>query len=143
MPYSSQDVVLDRECDPVFDPLMQLAVMRQNNVHTFEKPWGRYTDYFRSKSCVFKTIEVDPGHRLSLQTHAKRDEVWYVISGSGIVTVGYETKHLVTGRRVEICRGQQHRLENTGEVFLIVAEMQCGDCDEDDIERLEDDYKRA
>ena len=40
--------------------------------------------------------------------------------------------------------GTMHRLENTGDEPLFVIEVQSGDyLGEDDIERFDDDYKRA
>jgi mannose-6-phosphate isomerase-like protein (cupin superfamily) len=38
---------------------------------------------------------------------------------------------------------QVHRVTNDGREPLLILELQKGACREDDIERLEDDYKRA
>ena len=47
-----------------------------------ERPWGNYTvlDSTESDHKV-KRIVVAPGKRLSYQTHEKRAEHWYIVSG--------------------------------------------------------------
>jgi len=107
------------------------------------KPWGQYEDHYRSPCCVFKIITVDPDHRLSLQSHALRSETWVCLSGCGEVIVSDWIHQLRQGSRIEIPCGAIHRLVNTGDAPLIVAEMQCGECDENDIVRIEDDYARG
>ena len=106
------------------------------------KPWGHYVDHYRSLRCVFKVITVNPRQQLSLQSHNWRAEVWYCLSGRGQAAVGDRTSLLEQGSRVEIGFGIIHRLINTSDEPLIVSEMQCGLCDENDILRIEDDYGR-
>ena len=106
------------------------------------KPWGRFETHYRSPECVFKIITVDPHARLSLQYHLGRSETWLCLSGAGEAVVGHQTQPLQSGSKVEINIGETHQLRNVGDEPLIVAEMQCGECDEDDIVRIEDDYGR-
>lgn len=108
-----------------------------------QKPWGHYADHYRSSGCVFKIITVDSGQRLSLQSHEKRSEDWYVISGVGILELDGSRFELSAGSKFEIHKREIHRLENAGSEPLVVAEMQCGECDENDIVRIEDDYGRC
>lgn len=118
-----------------------------SNVH--ERPWGRYIDHFRSKELVFKTIEVDPQRRLSRQLHEGREETWIVLSGSGIAQYQLEVcgplfnQPLHPGIRIEIGMGIEHRLINNTDQLLVVAELQTGHCDENDIVRIEDDFGRV
>jgi len=107
-----------------------------------QKPWGFFQDHFRSPECVFKIITVDPHARLSLQYHLGRSEVWLCLSGSGEAVVGHQTQQLQAGCKIEIGIGETHQLRNVGDEPLVVAEMQCGECDENDIVRIEDDYGR-
>lgn len=107
------------------------------------KPWGAYEDHYRSANCVFKVITVNPGQRLSLQSHALRSETWACLSGLGGAAIGNRVQPLQPGSKVEICCGVVHRLFNTGDEPLVVAELQTGQCDEGDIVRLEDDYGRG
>jgi len=106
------------------------------------RPWGKYCDHFRSNQVVFKMIYVDPGKRLSLQSHDFREEVWICIDGCGVATIDSEIIELGKNVRVDINKKQIHRLENTGNAVLVIAETQIGLCYEDDIVRYEDDFGR-
>ena len=115
---------------------------------TSKKPWGYYDDHYREDDVVFKTIVVNPGEALSLQKHKNRAEFWFVRSGIGIFEDGINQYDLdiyrvKQGSTCHIPVGRWHRIENNGKVPLVIVEMQCGICDEDDIERAEDRYGRA
>jgi len=107
------------------------------------KPWGSYTDMYRSDEVVFKKITLRPKQRLSLQTHELRSECWFVSSGSGKLEVGNEVWFVSEGFVQVINKRQKHRIENTGDTDLEIYEMQMGECKEDDIIRYEDDYGRG
>lgn len=108
-----------------------------------ERPWGRWTVLDSGPGFCIKKIEVQPGHRLSLQYHHHRLEEWSVISGTGRVFVGADWRLISPGAHVQIPRMVHHRLENDGAELLVILELQRGTiCDESDIVRLEDDYSR-
>ena len=119
--------------------------------YVFPKPWGSYKDLFRQDGCVFKIIMVDPDKRLSLQKHERRGETWIVLSGRGYAEVYTESilkglmlerKYLLLpGAKVDIKPNEVHRLAADSE-GIVVAELQYGECSEDDIIRLADDYGR-
>ena len=106
------------------------------------RPWGRFDQYTRNEPTTVKVITVEPGHRLSLQRHARRSEYWIVLDGPMEITVGGRTWVAVTGERVWIAVGELHRMANPGPHRARVLELAFGDFDEDDIERIEDDYAR-
>ena len=90
-----------------------------------------------------KRIMVKPGSKLSLQMHHHRAEHWVVVSGTARVVRGEETLLLSENQSTYIPLGTKHRLENVGKVPLHMIEVQSGGyLGEDDIVRLEDDYKR-
>ncbi|HLS86097.1 MAG TPA: phosphomannose isomerase type II C-terminal cupin domain, partial [Burkholderiales bacterium] len=65
-------------------------------------------------------------------------------AGKARVTRGDEQVVLGPNQSTFIPLGTIHRLENVGEEPLFVVEVQSGDyLGEDDIERFDDDYKRA
>lgn len=91
-----------------------------------------------------KRIVVYPGKRLSLQKHRHRDEHWMIVSGEARMTVDGEEFTLRRGQSVDIPRGAFHRVMNPGESELVIVEIQTGNSfDENDIERVEDDFGRA
>jgi mannose-6-phosphate isomerase-like protein (cupin superfamily) len=107
-----------------------------------DKPWGCYIDYFRSSQVVFKKLVVLPKQRLSYQYHNNRSEFWYVEAGQGVLTLNDDKITLEEGSFVLIKREEKHMIECVSDEALVIYEMQCGECDEDDIVRLEDKYGR-
>ena len=106
------------------------------------KPWGSYTDIFRSEEVVFKVITVSPGESISYQTHSNRSEFWYMTQGTGTFRYNDVEYTVESGFSVEVSVGVPHQITNVGEVDLVIYEMQFGQCSETDIERLEDKYDR-
>lgn len=107
-----------------------------------ERPWGSFEQYCSNEPCTVKTITVQPGHRLSLQRHEHRDELWTVLDGTVMVEVEGRTWKALAGEKVWIPRGALHRLGNVGAQAARVLEIAFGHFDESDIERLSDDYSR-
>ena len=115
-----------------------------HNIHlTGHRPWGTYTVLEDTPGYKIKTIVVKPGKRLSLQKHFHRNEHWTVVSGTATVTVGNTTKLIRPNESTYIKMGEVHRLENEGKIPVVMIEVQVGEyTGEDDIVRLEDDFRR-
>lgn len=108
------------------------------------RPWGNYRVLDNCDGFKIKRIEVKPGGVLSLQVHQHRCEHWVVVSGTAKVINNGREIEVNTNESTYIQAGHQHRLENAGEIPLVIIEVQTGDyLGEDDIERLEDIYGRA
>jgi len=116
-----------------------------HNIHlTGHRPWGTYTVLEDRPGYKIKRIEVKPGKRLSLQKHYHRNEHWIVVSGTATVTVGDQVKLIRPNESTYIKMGEVHRLENQGKIPIVLIEAQVGEyTGEDDIVRLEDDFKRG
>jgi mannose-1-phosphate guanylyltransferase/mannose-6-phosphate isomerase len=107
------------------------------------RPWGSYQSLDQGDRYQVKRIVVKPGGRLSLQLHHHRAEHWVVVRGTAGVVVGQETRIIHENESVYIPIGSQHRLENPGKIDLELIEVQTGSyLGEDDIVRIEDDYRR-
>jgi mannose-1-phosphate guanylyltransferase len=115
-----------------------------HNIHlTGHRPWGTYTVLEDSPGYKIKRIEVKPGKRLSLQKHFHRNEHWIVVSGTATVTVGQETRLVRPNESTYIKMGEVHRLANEGMIPVVLIEAQVGEyTGEDDIVRMQDDFKR-
>jgi mannose-6-phosphate isomerase len=108
-----------------------------------ERPWGSWEIIATGPNYAVKRMMVKPGARLSLQRHAFRAEHWVMVGGSAQVTRGTETLPVTSGDHVAIACGDVHRIENTGSEALVFIEVQHGErLEEDDIERIDDDYGR-
>ena len=91
---------------------------------------------------MVKIITVNPGESLSLQYHTKREEYWFILSGSGIARVGTEQITLETGGSCFVPKQAHHRI-TAGTDSLVFLELAFGEFDENDIVRLEDKYGRV
>jgi len=112
------------------------------------RPWGWFGIISEMEDCKIKRLIVNPGKRLSLQSHQHRRELWLVVKGSGIAVVGDKEIPIQTGSVVVIEKEQKHRLVHPGEegrdVPLEIIEIQTGEYfGEDDITRYEDDFQRT
>ena len=109
-----------------------------------ERPWGRYEVLQESSTHKVKCIWMKPGSRLSYQRHKHRAEHWFIVQGTGEITIDGQISKVKPGDTVEFAIGVLHRLTNTGDKEIIFIEVQTGSYfGEDDIERLEDDFGRA
>ncbi len=117
----------------------------QQGIATTEiRPWGSFTTLEEGNGYKIKRIEVNPGHRLSLQMHHHRSEHWIVVSGTAKVVCGDEEKVLSSNQSTYVPQCTSHRLENPGVIKLVLIEVQNGQyLGEDDIVRYQDDYARA
>lgn len=114
------------------------------NVHTTaHRPWGTYTVLEENPGYKVKQITVIPHAKLSLQYHHHRSEHWIVVKGVATVTIDDKTFELKQNESTYIPKEAKHRLANNQEEELILIEAQVGNyLGEDDIVRLQDDYKR-
>lgn len=130
----------------VVDTLKSGSTSEQDlvKVHlTAYRPWGSYRVLEDRPGYKIKQIMVTPGSRLSLQKHAHRSEHWVVVSGRADVTIGLTKTVVNTNESVYIPAGEIHRLGNSTKEELVIIETQVGEnLSEDDIIRIEDDYKR-
>jgi mannose-1-phosphate guanylyltransferase / mannose-6-phosphate isomerase len=108
------------------------------------RPWGSYQSVDNGDRHQVKRIIVRPGGRLSLQKHHHRAEHWIVVRGTAQVTVNELVKTVHENESIYIPIGAVHRLENPGKIQLELIEVQTGSYfGEDDIIRIEDDYRRT
>jgi mannose-1-phosphate guanylyltransferase / mannose-6-phosphate isomerase len=114
----------------------------QNHLRV-HRPWGSYQSVDNGERHQVKRITVKSGERLSLQKHHHRSEHWIVVRGTAQVTVNELVKIVHENESIYIPIGAVHRLENPGKILLELIEVQTGSyLGEDDIIRIEDDYRR-
>lgn len=109
-----------------------------------QRPWGAWYVLDEGPGYKIKRIHVQPGKRLSLQSHKFRAESWTVVVGIARVQVDDTVATLQPGEMIQIPLGAKHRLENIGSEELMMFEVQRGSSTaEDDITRYEDDFGRG
>jgi len=110
----------------------------------YYRPWGSYTILRESENYWVKLITVNPGQKLSLQYHNNRSEKWTVIFGRGYACINGKEKYVKQESTLQIKKGIQHRMSNSGNVPLLFIEIAFGDeLSEQDIIRIQDDYGRV
>lgn len=136
-------LILDIHADLEYDFLGLDDTILEHEI--YQRPWGYYktslmNDYFQSKLiCIY------PGGKLSLQSHARREEHWIIAHGNGEVQIGESLIRVTCGSSLFIPKGCKHRVTNIDEKeSLIITEVQLGDYfGEDDITRYDDIYGRS
>jgi len=107
-----------------------------------QRPWGFFKQFAHNGICTVSLMTVEPGQRLSLQSHTKRSELWIVIDAGALVQVGNEAKVYQPGDEIWIPAQERHRLGCQGDKPVRVLEIAFGDWDQEDITRYDDDYAR-
>ncbi len=111
--------------------------------HFEERPWGNFE--VLKDECHYKSkmIQIEPGQKLSYQSHQKRAEHWIVVKGQAEVTID-DVKHIVkTSEHIFIPQGAKHRVANPSSEPIELIEVQVGNYfGEDDIQRYQDTYGR-
>lgn len=115
------------------------------NEHVFEnRPWGRFEilrdeNYFKSK-----VIRVEPGQKISYQSHSKRAEHWIIVKGEALVILNDKEIVVKQGEHIFIPQHAKHRIMNRTNSLVEFIEVQVGTYfGEDDIQRYQDDYGRT
>ena len=110
----------------------------------YQRPWGYYRTVAQQEGYQVKEIVVNPGGKLSLQSHHHRSEHWVVVQGVATITIDDQTGSFGVNESVYIPKETKHRLANEGDERVILIEVQVGDyLGEDDIVRYEDLYHRT
>lgn len=108
------------------------------------RPWGWFESLALGEGFQVKRIHVKPGAALSLQSHDHRSEHWIIVEGTAKVTIDDIVQTVTEGQSVYVPLGAMHRLENTGELTMVLIEVQIGKyLGEDDIIRYDDLYNRV
>ena len=125
-----------------------MELKKNQTLHAFGilteyRPWGKYEVLLDNEDVKVKRITVNPNSRLSYQYHEKRREQWIVISGSLTIVLDDEKVFRGPGESIHIPLGAKHRAWNETNDPVVFIEIQTGTYfGEDDIIRVEDDYKR-
>lgn len=107
-----------------------------------ERPWGRFRRYTLNEGSTVKIITIEPGHTLSEQRHRQRAELWVVLDDGVEITIGDAVVTASAGDEFFVPVGERHRMGSASDRPCRVLEIAFGHFDEDDIERLSDDYGR-
>ena len=146
----TEDAILACKADKTQDVKKIFETLKKQNdnthlVHkTVYRPWGYYTVLAEGKGFLTKMIQVNPGQKLSVQSHNHRSEHWVVLEGMAKVLLEGKEHILSPGHSIDIDVKEIHSLQNPYSEVLKIIEVQKGDLlIEEDIVRYEDMYGRV
>lgn len=131
-------LVSSKEHSAKLKPLVERAALTRPMYE--KRRWGEYRVvdsgvYGDQQKAMTKELVIESGKQLSYQRHAKRSEVWTVISGEGEVVLDGVVSPLGPGAVIDIQPGLLHSARAFKELHVI--EVQLGDVlVEEDIERF-------
>lgn len=106
------------------------------------RPWGSFRQFANNQDCTVSLMTVNPGGRLSLQSHTGRAELWIVIDDGAVVQTGGVERECKAGDEIWIPANEMHRLSCRGDRPVRVLEVAFGNWQQDDITRHADDFQR-
>ena len=107
-----------------------------------DRPWGSFKQYAFNAECTVSLMTVNPGMRLSLQSHTSRAELWVVLDDGALVQIGDQAREYNAGDEIWIRADEKHRLSCSGQRPIRVLEIAFGNWQQADITRYDDDFKR-
>jgi mannose-6-phosphate isomerase len=114
----------------------------QPDVAEVHRPWGSFEQYAHNREVTVSLMTVEPGKRLSMQSHTGRAELWIVLDEGAVIEVNdvvYD--HPAVGEKIWIPVNSRHRLSST-QKSVRVLEVAFGNWQQEDITRYADDYNR-
>ncbi len=106
------------------------------------RPWGSFIQYANNQEVTVSLMTVEPGQRLSLQSHTARAELWIVLDEGALIQVDDELIEARIGDEIWIPAGARHRLSSKGPAVRVL-EVAFGNWQQADIKRYADDYWRG
>ena len=108
-----------------------------------DKPWGYEVLWAQTDNYVAKLMQINAGHRMSLQYHSKKEETLYVMSGLLKVWDSEDEDQWVflkPGSIYHVKPGCIHRFGASEDKDVMLIEVSTNYLD--DVIRIKDDYKR-
>lgn len=103
-----------------------------------KKPWGQEVWLELNDKYCYKCLQINAGHRTSLQYHNTKLETMHIISGQAEVIIGKARAIMGPGDLFTIQPNTVHRVKALTD--LVLHEVSTPEVD--DVMRLEDDYVR-
>lgn len=110
-------------------------------VPTTVRPWGSFQQYAFNQEVTVSLMTVEPGQRLSLQSHTGRAELWIVLDDGCEVQVDEQILYPNANDEIWIPANSKHRLASRGPAVRVL-EVAFGNWQQADITRYQDDYQR-
>lgn len=114
-------LVSDKEQSSYIKPYVDAIDQR---VMFAEKSWGSFRILDVEDESLTIIITLNPGHKMNYHSHERRDEVWTIISGTGMSLIDGVKKRVQAGDVLTMPAGCRHTL--LADTELKVIEVQIG-----------------
>ena len=103
-----------------------------------EKSWGSFRIIDVEEGSLTIKVTLNAGHAMNYHSHARRREIWTVVSGSGTVLLDGKERAVGSGDIIDIPVGMKHKI--SARERMVVIEVQIGEdiAKEDKIKWLEE-----
>ncbi|MCD7806413.1 MAG: cupin domain-containing protein [Lachnospiraceae bacterium] len=88
-----------------------------------EKSWGSFRVLDVEEEGMTIKVTLNPGHRMNYHSHLRRDEIWNVISGEGVVLVDGMEQNVKAGDVITMQAGCRHTVSAVTELKLIEVQL--------------------
>ena len=102
------------------DMIPSMKVMNRNDAHVINTRHGSEIRPLMDRTtseitrCSLAEETLFPGQSVTPHHHREIEEVYYILSGRGVMRVGDEEREVTAGDAIYIPRESRHTLENTG-----------------------------
>ena len=88
-----------------------------------EKSWGSYRVLDIEDDSITVKVTLNPGHKMNYHSHERRDEIWNVISGEGVVIIDGVRRAVKAGDVVAMKAGCRHTIIAKTEIKVIEVQI--------------------
>lgn len=113
-------LVADKEQSSYLKPIVDQI---DQQIMFAEKSWGSFRVLDVEEESMTIKVTLNPGHKMNYHSHARRDEVWTVISGEGRVIVDGMEQPVRAGDVVTMQAGCRHTIIAVTELKVIEVQL--------------------
>lgn len=88
-----------------------------------EKSWGTFRILDAGQESLTIKVTLDSGDRMNYHSHERRDEIWNIISGNGIVFIDGIKQHVKIGDVIKIPAGCKHIIIAENDMQIIEVQL--------------------
>ena len=113
-------LIADKEQSSYMKPYVE--AMNQEAMYA-EKSWGIYNVIDVQEDFMTIKVLLNAGHEMKYHSHSCRDEVWTIVSGTGVVVLNGKKRDVGVGDVIRIPSGCKHTIKAETDVRLIEVQM--------------------
>ena len=95
----------------------------QIRAHYIEKSWGTFEIVDSSDNSLLIKLFLKANQKMSYHSHDKRDEIWNIISGDGIIVIDGKRKNVHRGETIFIKRKTKHTIISYTDMDIVEIQL--------------------